>query len=84
MLVDSEGREIAVGDVVRHKYPPVPVYKKNHEMTPDERRHHWHMFFGELPVTAIIGPCVRVKSHTPGHIPVHLAELVTIVRKLAP
>ena len=74
IMKDWNGREIEIGDFVRHVYEPWPL----NEDAPLGRGYHRHMFAGTAIVNARFGQCVEVRSVRRG-INVYLGCLLEVV-----
>lgn len=76
MPKDRNGREINVGDVVRHVYEPLPAGKA---AAAREEAHRFHFFQGTSKVVRLWTQSVEVEPTNRNHIPLHCSELVEVV-----
>lgn len=71
MPKDCNGREIKIGDVVKHKHEPDSVV--GNECV------GFHNFAGKARVVRLFTGCVEVERHSHSQIPVYCSELVEVV-----
>lgn len=75
MALDFTGREIKVGDIVRHAYQPIDPTKAPRK----EDGLHVHLFSATGKVLEVMGHSVIVKGSSTGVVPVYLGSLLQVL-----